>query len=79
MYTYFTVCVFFLKGTKVFVHLTHLNLAQISQTYLKILVLSGHLIKIHLYFILEKCWQFLTLFYFKRQNWIDQFAKILSP
>ena len=35
-------------GTKVFVHLTHLKLPQISKTYLKIFVWSGHLIKIHL-------------------------------
>ena len=34
--------------TKVFLHLTHLKLPQISQTYLKLLVWSGHLIKIHL-------------------------------
>ena len=34
--------------TKVFVHLTHLKLPQISKTYLKIFVWSGHLIKIHL-------------------------------
>ena len=37
-------CVFFI-GTKVFVPLTHLELPQISQIYLKKLVLSGHLIK----------------------------------
>ena len=40
--------VFFFKLTKVFVHLTNLKLHQISQTYLKIFVWSGHLIKIHL-------------------------------
>ena len=34
-------------GSKVFVHLTHLKLPQISQTYLKIFDLSGHLIKIN--------------------------------
>jgi hypothetical protein len=33
--------------TKVFVHFTHLKLPQISQTYLKFIVWSGHLIKIH--------------------------------
>jgi hypothetical protein len=38
---------FFLMRTKVFVHLTHLMLPQISETYLKIHVLSEHLIKIH--------------------------------
>ena len=39
---------FFFMCTKVFVHLTHLKLPQIGQTYLKFIVLSGHLIKIHL-------------------------------
>ena len=34
--------------TKVFVHLTHLKLPQISQTYLKILVWSEHLMQKHL-------------------------------
>ena len=40
--------VFFFMCTKVFIHLTHLKLPQISKTYLKIFVWSGHLIKIHL-------------------------------
>ena len=40
--------VFFLMVTKVFVHLTHLKLPQISQTYLKIFVWLEHLIKLHL-------------------------------
>ena len=39
--------VFFI-GLKVFVHLTHLKLLQIGQTYLKFFVWLEHLIKIHL-------------------------------
>ena len=39
--------VFFFMCTKVFVHLTHLKFPQISQTYLKFIVWSGNLIKIH--------------------------------
>ena len=41
-----TVC--FFMETTLFVHLTHLKLPQISKTYLKIFICSGHLIKIHL-------------------------------
>ena len=40
--------VFFFMGTKVFVNLTDLKYPQISQKYLKILVWSARLIKIHL-------------------------------
>ena len=40
--------VFFFIELKVFVHLTHLNLIQIGQTYLKFFVWLEHLIKIHL-------------------------------
>ena len=40
--------VFFFMCTKVFVHLTHLKLPQISQTYLKFIVWSENFIKIHL-------------------------------
>ena len=42
-----TQCVFFM-GTKVFVHLTLLELPQISQTYIKLLVWSEHFIKNYL-------------------------------
>ena len=41
-----TVC--FFMGTKVFVHLTHLKLPQISHTFLKIFIWLENLIKIHL-------------------------------
>ena len=37
----------FFMVSKVFVHLTHLKLPQISQTYLKIFVWLEHLMKIH--------------------------------
>ena len=42
----YTVSFFMVK--KVFVHLTHLILSQISKTYFKIFVLLEHLIKLHL-------------------------------
>ena len=38
----------FLMVTKVFVHLTHLKLLQISQTYPKIFVWLEHLIKLNI-------------------------------
>ena len=41
----YTVCFFMVS--KVFVHLTHLKLPQISQTYLKIFVWLENLMKIH--------------------------------
>ena len=40
--------VFFFIELKVFVHLSHLKLLQIGQTYLKFFVWLEHLIKIHL-------------------------------
>ena len=43
-----TYSVFFFIELKVFVHLTHLKLLQIAQTYLKFFVWLEHLIKIHL-------------------------------
>ena len=42
--------VFFMR-TKIFVHLTHLKLSQVSLTYLKIFVYLEHLIKIHLEYL----------------------------
>ena len=48
MLSYVDTMCFFFMGTKVFVNLTHLKLPQISKSYLKIFVWSGHLIKIHL-------------------------------
>ena len=40
--------VFFFIELKVFVHLTHLKLLQIAQTYRKFFVWLEHFIKIHL-------------------------------
>ena len=62
--------VFFIMGTKAFVHLTHLKLLQISQTYLKILVWSGLLIKIHIELFLKKLEVF-SIFY--QEGYVVQF------
>ena len=43
--TLYNYSVFFFMLTKVFVHLNHLKLPQISQPYLKFIVWSGHLKK----------------------------------
>ena len=66
---------FFFMGTKVFVHLTHLKLPQISQTYPKIFGWSGHLIKIHLEIQLFQN-QFRGILHQKR--YISQFKKKCS-
>ena len=46
--------VFFFIGLKVFVHLAHLKLPQISQKYLKFFVWLEHLIKIRLVYYKKK-------------------------